>query len=128
MLSPILITRPKGQQDSLATAITNAGAQTIHYPVMAIHALNEQQHATIIHRTAQQFAQLEQYQHVIFISSNAVRFAQRWLSAWPRQIHCYAIGTTTAAALSKQGIRCATHTATAMNSETLLQHRRIATS
>ena len=64
----IVITRPREQADNLAQRITQAGGQTILFPLLTIHpaadtaALNKQ------------LARLQEFNLAIFISPNAVRY------------------------------------------------------
>ena len=64
----VLVTRPEGQAAGLINALTQAGAEVIHYPVLEIEAIED--------NPAQQaiLSDLSQFKALIFISTNAVRF------------------------------------------------------
>ncbi|CAH0991812.1 Uroporphyrinogen-III synthase [Sinobacterium norvegicum] len=100
-MAKVLITRPEGQADGLADAVTAAGFEAKVVPVMAIDALTEQQLRPAINGVLD----LDNYQHIIFISTNAVRYGmglvdQYW-PQWPERVRWHAIGKATAEALQR---------------------------
>lgn len=98
----VLITRPRGQADTLAEAVSAAGYHPVLQPLLELEALAPQP-------WQQAFVEaLDGYQHIIFISSNAVNFGMLWISPlWPELPagpNYYAIGDGSAAALATFGI------------------------
>lgn len=95
----ILLTRPAPQQDSLRSAIEQAGGQAISLPLIEILGLQEDQ---AIQAARSAIENLDHYQILIFVSSNAVRFATEYIADfWPQfpvGIDVIAIGATTARA------------------------------
>ncbi|MGK0499647.1 MAG: uroporphyrinogen-III synthase [Oceanicoccus sp.] len=120
----VLLTRPAGQADNLLGLMAAAGAQAVHFPVMTITVLDEQDGATW-QQCKQQIMALDEFQHVIFISTNAVNFGMECIHQyWPQlpvDIAWYGIGRATIAALQAEGVTVLSTVAAAMNSEALLQ-------
>lgn len=119
----ILVTRPKGRADELATELLALGHKVFHYPVLAIEPLaDEQQHA--IQACKNTVMALDSYQHCIFVSVNAVIHGMQWIeNYWPQlplDIQYYAIGQATAEELARYDIQCLAAGQYSMNSEELL--------
>ncbi|MBL4585201.1 MAG: uroporphyrinogen-III synthase [Pseudomonadales bacterium] len=114
----VLVTRPTNQAGGLIQALTQVGAQVIHYPVLEIKPCEP--------TSAQQqtLSQLSQYQALIFISTNAVRFLAQSMAqlglTLPGSVQCIAIGKATADALKALG-NSAIFPANAADSESLLE-------
>ena len=119
----VLITRPRGRGEILASAIRNAGGLVREVPLLAVEPLHPQRDAELRAVTAAQLQRLDQYDAAIAISINAVELALSWARdywpQWPPQLHWYGIGAATAEALAQWGVRC-TAAGGGMNSEALL--------
>ncbi len=120
----VLVTRPEGQAETLMAAITTAGGQASHLPVMTIVELS---HEAQRQQCKQTIMALDEFQHVIFISGNAVHFGMEWVHQyWPQLpvgIIWHGIGKKTVAQLIEQGVPCKPYLIEgAMNSEALLEH------
>ena len=115
----VLVTRPEGQAAGLINALTQAGAEVIHYPVLKIEATEDNPTKQAI------LSDLSQFEAVIFISTNAVRFTaqsiQRHSIDLPSSIQCLAIGQATSAALQQQLGNSALFPQNAADSESLLK-------
>lgn len=84
----ILITRPEHQAVELTRLLTEAGAETLLLPVLAIEAV-----------TASLPEKLENYQWVFFTSANAVEHGVNLLNPLPSPLQLVSIGKKTTAAL-----------------------------
>ena len=119
----VLVTRPAGQADNLIAAISDAGGQAWHQPVLAIESLAENDQARRQH-CKQRILDLDLYQQVIFISTNAVAFGVDWIEQyWPQLpvgVQWHAIGAATACAMRAAGLSVCEQGDIAMNSEELL--------
>lgn len=122
-MTRVLLTRPPGQNEALASALAEKGYQTDILPMQRIIPFNASDHPQQCQRIHQQMQALADYRHLIFVSTNAVAAAWPWLSdRWPLladKPHCHAIGKATAKALAEHGIE-ADYGGPAMNSEALL--------
>ena len=114
----IAITRPEGQAQRLQALITQAGGNSVVFPLIAISALEDYQ------AFEAQMAELPSQDMLIFISSNAVQHGMPRLQArfppWPAQLVCAAIGPVTAAELERFGIPQVLQPADRFDSESLL--------
>ncbi len=84
----ILITRPEHQAVELTRLLTEAGAETLLLPVLAIEAV-----------AASLPEKLENYQWALFTSVNAVEHGVALLNPLPSQLQLVSIGKKTTAAL-----------------------------
>lgn len=114
----VWITRPLTQAQRWQQQLTDLGAQTQLVPVLDIAPISAAAH---LQKIAAISARLNQFDKIIFISQNAVTHGRQHLHQLPASAALFAIGSTTAAALTDWGYAAATVDA-AMNSENLLQH------
>ncbi len=129
----IVVTRPADQANELIAAIEKLGGKGIHFPVMAINTLDEQNDATTIAKCKQRVMELDSYQYVIFISANAVQCGMEWIhNYWPQLpvgIEWFGIGKKTEQILTQQGVPVGgsehSQLSSAMNSEALLTDQRL---
>ncbi len=112
----IVVTRPTGQSGKLIKALENAGATVVHFPVIKITAIAEQE--TLL----EQAKQLSSYDIAIFISRNAAIYGTDLLQQenWPKKTRIAAIGNGTAQQLLAQGYSANIVSSTTANSEGLL--------
>ena len=124
----VLITRPKGRNEELASALRDAGAEVFIEPLLRIVPLGDSDPE---HQRAERLLlNLNHYQHLIFVSTNAVDCGMALIdSLWPQYpiaVQCHAVGAATARALRQwpwpagalDSLDLAEHGA--MNSESLL--------
>ncbi len=112
----IVVTRPTGQAEKLIDILENAGATVVHFPVIEITAMPEQE------RLLEQARQLGTYDIAIFISRNAAIYGIALLQqdGWPEYTQIAAIGNGTAQQLQSLGYRANIISSTTANSEGLL--------
>ena len=99
----MLLTRPAGENEALATRLRSQGYWVSIRPMMTLSALSDSQD---LHQTA---TRLDQYQKIIFVSRSSVHFgmtiaAQHWQTL-PKAPEWLAVGPGTAQALSAFGIQ-----------------------
>lgn len=115
----VLVTRPTNQAAGLIDALTQAGAEVIHYPVLEIEATADSPTKQAI------LADLNQFKALIFISTNAVRFAAQSMRKHaidlPSSVQCLAIGQATSAALQQHFGNSSLFPQNAADSESLLE-------
>lgn len=123
----VLVTRPKNQAAGLIDALTQAGAEVIHYPVLEIEAIGDSPTSQAI------LADLSQFKALIFISTNAVRFAAQSMAEQsiqpsiqlpiqlPSSAQCLSIGQATAAALQQHFGNTSLFPQNAADSESFLE-------
>lgn len=101
--SRLLVTRPAGQGQALCEALEDLGFVVQQQPLMVLEPLEQ-----LSARSKQHLLDLDQYRHIIFISANAVRYGMSCIDDYWPQLPVgqawYAIGTSTAAALSARGL------------------------
>ncbi len=94
-VTAFLLTRPQGQNEAMAGRLQASGYAVLVYPMLEIVPI-EGNRSTML--------DLDQYDHVIFISSNAATQGLRALSdlwpQWPLALNWYAVGGTTATAMT----------------------------
>ncbi|MEL7044185.1 MAG: uroporphyrinogen-III synthase, partial [Pseudomonadota bacterium] len=100
----VLVTRPDGQADSLLEGLRSDGWTPLHLPLIAIEEIDP-----LPGEVRQRILDLDHYAHVIFVSANAAsigtsRIEDLW-PQWPVQQRYWAVGESTAAVLSKAGLR-----------------------
>ncbi|NOY17483.1 MAG: uroporphyrinogen-III synthase [Gammaproteobacteria bacterium] len=112
----LVVTRPTGQADNLIHALESAGATVVHYPVIKIAAIPEQE------KLLELAKQLNTYDMAIFISRNAVIYGTALLQQadWPQNTEIAAIGNGTAQQLQSMGYKTDIISSTTANSEGLL--------
>ena len=127
-MKKVLVTRPQAQQQLLLDRLAEEGFQGISLPLLEIVPFTA---ATAPHQCAmidEQISHLTDFQHIVFVSTNAVHCAWPWISQqWPdlpHQLHWYAIGAATAAALASCGVHAIEH-GVRMDSESLLAHPQL---
>ena len=99
----VLVTRPRGQQEALITALEQAGFECVHAPlieIMPLSAPDAEQRRILLG--------LSEFQHVIFVSRNAIRRGMDWIEDfWPELpagLNWYAVGESSARLLEEYGI------------------------
>lgn len=117
MKKHVLITRPNGQHQALASALQQQGYAVTHSPALAIEQ-------TFLSAAERGFLlNLDSYHAVIFISRNAADYALSILHdfwpQWPVGVHWLAVGEATAHVLQEAGIT-PDHPDQGFNSEALL--------
>ncbi len=112
----LVVTRPTGQADSLIHALESAGATVVHYPVIEITAIPEQE------KLQEQAKNLNTYDIAIFISRNAAIYgtALPGPGAWSQNTLIAAIGNGTAQQLQALGYKTNIISSTTANTEGLL--------
>jgi len=112
----LVVTRPTGQASKLIDILENAGATAVHFPVIEITTIPEQE------KTQALAKQLNTYDIVIFISRNAAIYGAALLDpgAWPQNTQIAAIGNGTAQQLQTLGYSTNIVSSTTANSEGLL--------
>lgn len=71
----VVVTRPRGQHESLCQLIGEAGGVSIHYPVLEIVDSSEQE------QLVEEFKHLDEFDLIIFISPNAVSRSMNLINA-----------------------------------------------
>jgi uroporphyrinogen-III synthase len=97
----IVVTRPAGQNEGLATLIRDAGGEPIVFPVLEILDL-EDTRALVAAAD-----RLDQYDLAVFISPNAVDKAMNVIRArgeWPRRLRAATIGRASEKAHARHGV------------------------
>lgn len=114
----ILVTRPAEQTGDLARMIAEQGGQAVLFPLLEIGAVDD------LLPLQRAIDQLDDYAVAIFISPNAVAYSLPPILAarrWPVGLRAAAIGPSTAAQLSAQGIADVIFPADRFDSEALLE-------
>lgn len=97
----IVVTRPAGQADHLATAITDAGGIAVLFPVLDIQNIEDIQPLLDI------AARLDEFDLAIFVSPNAVNKALEVICAqrpWPLRLRVATVGKGSERELASFGI------------------------
>jgi len=116
----VLLTRPVGQVEALASAIALQGGATLCLPLLSIVPVQERGD---IERVKARILALDACDIAIFISTNAAHLGLEWIeNYWPQLpvgLEAYAVGPGTAAVLRQHPwpVHCAT---TGVTSEDLL--------
>lgn len=98
----VILTRPAGQSETLATALQASGIDVLTFPLLDIAPQTE---AGLLAVLDDALAHLPAYALVIFVSPNAVVHAlRRCKHAWPEQVPVAVVGPGSAAALADAGI------------------------
>lgn len=114
----ILVTRPAGQAGELARLIAAEGGSAVLFPLLEISPVDDP--APLLRA----IARLDDYSLAIFISPNAVACALPQIVAarrWPSTLQAAAIGPSTVACLTGQGIGKVLAPAARFDSESLLE-------
>ncbi|XOV86261.1 MAG: uroporphyrinogen-III synthase [Pseudomonadota bacterium] len=94
-MTAFLLTRPQGQNETMAGRLRAMGKPVLEFPMLEIVATAGDRSVMLA---------LDQYDHVVFISSNAANLGLRALSdlwpQWPLAPTWYAVGRTTAKAMA----------------------------
>lgn len=113
----IVVTRPVAQAGKLIKKLEKLGANVVHFPVIAISPLKNQQ------QLLAQAKSLGNYDIAIFISRNAATFGTALIKkagGWPRETQIVAIGDGTAQQLNELGLSADVVPSGTANSESLL--------
>lgn len=114
----ILVTRPAHQAEPLCAALTEAGAEAIRFPTLAITAAPADPARMAL------WAQLAEFQLAIFISANAVEYGLKescQQGPWPTSTRLAAVGRRSAEALHREGFKRVLVPAQHYDSEALLE-------
>lgn len=97
----VLLTRPAGDNDSLARKLTAAGLVCEEVPLLAIEPVDLSTSRDLI-------SDLDRFDHIIFVSRNAVRHGlpalEDFWPQWPAHLNWYAVGEATADELRAGGL------------------------
>lgn len=101
-MSTVLITRPRGQGETLAALLRDAGHVPVHQPALAIEPL------PLSAADRRRILDLDLYHAVFFVSANAAElaleaFADVW-PQWPVGVHWLTVGEATARVLAAAGM------------------------
>ena len=110
----VLITRPEGQRDRLATVLADAGIASRFLPLLSLRAVTE---PAQVESVKTQISAISTSDLAIFISTNAVNYAGHFFEScvceqgagledtqqWPASVPCVPIGQATAKALALRG-------------------------
>ena len=113
----IVVTRPVAQAGKLIKKLEGLGANVVHFPVIAISPVENQQ------QLLAQAESLGNYDIAIFISRNAAIFGSALVKKtgdWPLETQIAAIGDGTAQQLSELGLSADVVPSGTANSESLL--------
>ena len=115
----VLVTRPEQQSMPLCRLLELQGASTLRFPAIEIRACADRR------ELAARLGALEDFDLIIFTSANAVRFGSPLLDQ-KRDLPLAAIGPATAKALNHAGYRVSVQPSESFDSESLLEHPRLA--
>ncbi len=102
--TPVLLTRPLGQQQPLAGTLEAAGRKVIAFPALSIAAAADPVELD------QALADLSQYALVVFVSPNAIDQAlERLRTPWPSILPVAVMGPGSRERLARHGISEETH-------------------
>lgn len=97
----VLLTRPAGRSDSLARAIKQRGGQVCEMPLIEIEPVSAPE---LCEQIKTRIMDLDRYEAAIFVSTNAAQLGMQWIDRYwpqlPKGLSAYAVGPTTAEALS----------------------------
>lgn len=114
----VLVTRPRGQAESLCAALKARGFRAYHLPLLQLEPL-----PALSRAARDKVLALDEYQHVIVVSGNAAQYGMARIDEfWPQLPQgpsWYAVGEATARTLLAHGIRALTP-GSDMSSEGLL--------
>jgi uroporphyrinogen-III synthase len=115
----VLVTRPEHQATPLCRLLEEQGATALRLPAVDIKAVGNRQ------ELAATLGALGKFDVIIFTSSNAVRFGATLLDQGSG-LTLAAIGPATARALNQAGYRVTLQPEAGFDSESLLEHPRLA--
>lgn len=114
----VVVTRPAGQAAHLATALSEAGAVPVLFPVLAIHPLADP--APLLDAATR----LDGFDLAVFVSPNAIEQALAAIlprRSWPTGLRVATIGKGSERELARHGIREVIAPALRFDSEALLE-------
>jgi len=94
----VVITRPRAQAASLATAVAALGRTPVLLPLLEISPLPDQRHLQSV------LAGLADYALVAFVSPNAIDAAFAHITAWPAGVMLAVLGEGSRTALAAHGV------------------------
>lgn len=113
----VVVTRPAGQAAHFATALSDAGAIPVLFPVLEIRELEDK--SALLDAAIR----LDSYDLAVFVSPNAIEKALAVIlarRAWPAALRVAAIGKSSERELERQGIRDVISPPLRFDSEALL--------
>ena len=113
----VVVTRPAGQAAHFATALTEAGAVPVLYPVLEIRDIEDQGPLLDV------AIRLESFDFAVFVSPNAIERALAVVlrhRAWPAGLRVAALGKSSERELARHGIRDVISPTLRFDSEALL--------
>lgn len=112
-----LLTRPPGQNESLAASVQDLGGHAYVYPLFDIRPLTAPGGKPL------RVVRPNRFDGIVFVSPNAVRHGRAALGrGWPRGVRYYAVGEGTAQALAEVGARQVVAPAAGAGGEALAAH------
>ncbi|WP_321814351.1 MULTISPECIES: fused uroporphyrinogen-III synthase HemD/membrane protein HemX [unclassified Paraburkholderia] len=103
----VVITRPAGQSDTLATQLAARGLKPLDFPLIAIAPVRDDA------PLREALGALDRYALVVFVSPNAVDRAfdcyREISSIWPHALPVAVVGPASVAALARHGVAAPTH-------------------
>ena len=112
----VLLTRPKGSNDSMLNALKKKGIEAVETPLMEIKPAKPCQ---------SMISKLEQVNKVIFISQHAVKYFSSFFKTLPTDCEVFAVGERTSQALQYENIGCSSTAESRQDSEGLLQLKQL---
>jgi uroporphyrinogen-III synthase len=94
----VVITRPLAQAEALAPRIAALGLQPVLFPLLEIHALDDNRELRVT------LGRLQEYALAVFVSPNAIDAAFRHIDAWPASVAIGIVGAGSRAALARYGV------------------------
>jgi len=114
----VVVTRPAGQAAHFATALTEAGAIPVLYPVLEIRDIEDP--APLLDAAIR----LDSFDLAVFVSPNAIEKALNLIlsrRAWPEGLRVAALGKSSERELARHGIRDVISPPLRFDSEALLE-------
>ncbi len=103
----VVITRPAGQSDTLASQLAARGLKPLDFPLIAIAPVRDDA------PLREALGALDRYALVVFVSPNAVDRAfdcyREISSIWPHALPVAVVGPASVAALARQGVQAPAH-------------------
>ena len=96
--TPVIITRPLAQAQSLQRQITALGREALVFPLLEIHPLDDNRALDAA------LAELERHALVAFVSPNAIDAAFARRQPWPVQVPLAVMGEGSRQALARHGV------------------------
>lgn len=114
----VVVTRPAGQAAHFATALTDAGAIPVRYPVLEIRDVED------VAPVLDAAIRLDAYDLAVFVSPNAIEKALALIlprRAWPAALRVAALGKSSERELARHGIHDVVSPSLRFDSEALLE-------